>query len=435
MRITSRIKWNIDTWEVVEEEWFEYDGPLALCQDDDDDDDGGTGGDDPGGEEGDDDDDDDDDSDDTDEERWWDREESEEDAEGDAAGIPGEAEWGGYEASPEVQEKIAELFALDPELYARDPSAFRKVMDEAGISPEVSAGLTSQLSKGAAQYERDVSAFRDSMSEFEQVNTDISFLHDISELSGGLSDEENAFLETIRSNATENLISTVNEATTELAGEEIARLVNRGVLQGNIGEAVLAKVYEKSGKLVAEQSRNIESDVAKMGLGISEQRKLNQLSLWDKELEAAMKSSELGITKAGQIGELELGGLALADKTGLEQARLTQDWEKDITGALTTMRGQDIAMMGKRGELELGALEAADKTGLMQTGQTQQWNQSLLQALTQMRGQDIGSLTARETARMQEAMASQEMGAWERAQNTSMFGNIASSLIGALLPW
>ena len=167
----------------------------------------------------------------------------------------------------------------------------------------------------------DTTNVQNILSEFEKINADIKFIHDISELEGGLSDEEKAFLETIRSNATTNLTNAVNESTLDLAETEIARMVDKGVLQGNIGSETMSKIYEKSGKIVGEQSRNIESDVAKMGLQISEQKKLNTLDLWGKE----------------------------------------QTWNQNLLNALTSMRGQDtsfkIAQLGGANNLALANKE------------------------------------------------------------------------------
>ena len=495
MKITTKIKWNIDTWEVLEEEFFEYDGPLALCYGDDPDE-GDEPSEDPWG----------DDYDDlgvggSEEDSFW-----SDVAKGGIAGfvstglnplgaVAGAAggalksavdsfdfsslfsggEYTGGNLGPEpddnagdggvskeVFSKVMRMVQKDPEGLAAatrnnfnpaeylmmnpdvldssygnsfksavqhyqqhgtpegrkgtfslaglttqegiaasgiqgvEASALEKAITEGGTMADTTTPTTTPygdkletvLGKGTAQYQRDTEAFRGAMSEFEKVNTDISFLHDISELSGGLSDDEKAFLETMRSNATENLISTVNEATTELASAEIAKLVNKGVLQGNIGERVLSQVYEKSGKLVAEQSRNIESDVARMGLDISEQKKLNQLSLWNKEMEAAIKSSELGLEKGGKIGSLELGGM-----------------------------------------------EAADRVGVTQTGMDQEWNQSVLQALTSMRGQDISSATALKTGQTQAStqlnIAGQEMSAWKKTTEMDMWGNVGSAIIDA----
>lgn len=183
----------------------------------------------------------------------------------------------------------------------------------------------------------DIERFNSAMTEFSKVNTDIKFIHDISELEGGLSDEEKGFLETIRTTATTNLTEAVNESTLELAQTEIAKLVDRGVLQGDIGSQTIAKIYEKSGKIVGEQSRNIESDVAKMGLQIGEQKKSNQMALWGKELEADIASANVGVDKWKSIGALETAA-----------AGQKQEWNQNLINALTTMRGQDISLEGAK---------------------------------------------------------------------------------------
>jgi len=171
------------------------------------------------------------------------------------------------------------------------------------------------------------------MDNFEKVNTDIKFIHDLTELEGvTLSDEEKGFLETMRQNATTNLTDAVNESTIELAEQKIADLVNRGVLQGNIGSEAISKIYEKAGKVVGEQSRNIESDIANIGFQTLEQKKANQMNLWGKELEADIASATTGTDKWKSMGLLE------TTSQGMKQ-----DWNQSLINALTTMRGQDIS--------------------------------------------------------------------------------------------
>ena len=216
--------------------------------------------------------------------------------------------------------------------------------------------------------------FESAMSEFRNVNTDIKFIHDMSELEGvTLGDEEKKFLETMRVNATTNLTNTVNEATLDLAETEIARMVSRGVLQGNIGSETMSKIYEASGKIIGEQSRNIESDVAGMGLGILEQKKTNQMGLWGQELTADIASAGAGTDKWKSIGMLELG----------------------------------------------------------QDEQTQGWNQNLIQALTTMRGQDTSYAAAKLGAETNLSMANKEMDVWKDVNEQSNWANIGSALINA----
>jgi len=214
--------------------------------------------------------------------------------------------------------------------------------------------------------------FRNAMNEFTSLNTDIKFIHDMAELEGvTLSDEEKGFLETMRSNATTNLTNAVNESTLELAETEIARLVDKGVLQGNIGSETLSKLYEKAGKIVGEQSRNIESDVANLGFQTLQQKKATQVDLWGKELTADIANVGAATDKWKTIGTLELG-----------KKEQEQTWNQNLVNALTTMRGQDISLEGAK----------------------------------------VGATTNL-------SMANQEMSAWKEAQDKQMWGNIGSILI------
>jgi len=258
-----------------------------------------------------------------------------------------------------------------------DPAAPAPAAPVPGSPEDINKQLAERISTSAP----DMTAFNSAMDEFKNVNTDIKFIHDMSELEGvTLSDEEKQFLETMRVNATTNLTNTVNEATLDLAETEIARMVNRGVLQGNIGSETMSKIYEASGKIVGEQSRNIESDVAKMGLGVLEQKKINQMGLWGQELTADIASATIGTDKWKSIGMLELG-----------KAEQTQGWNQNLINALTTMRGQDITM----------------------------------------RGQDISLESAKLGAATNLNMAGQEMSAWKSAQDKQFWGNIGSALINA----
>jgi len=260
-----------------------------------------------------------------------------------------------------------------------------------------------ELGKVSTNISVDMTAFNAAMDELEKVNTDIKFIGSMAELENvTLSDEEKGFLETIRSNATTNMINTVNESTANIAESRIADMVNRGVLQGSIGRETIAKIYETAGKVIGEQSRNIESDIAGMGVGILEQKKQNQMGLWGKQLEADVASTGASLDKWKSIatGELAASG---------------QKLQGDISST--------GASLDKWKGVALGELSG--------TGQQQEWNQNLIQALTTMRGQDTSLAAARLGAETNLSMANKEMDVWKDVNEQSNWANIGSALIKA----
>lgn len=170
--------------------------------------------------------------------------------------------------------------------------------------------------------------FNSAMDAFKSSIEDIKYIGSMAELTGGLSAQETQMLETIRSNATTNLTNAVNESTVDLAQTEISRLVDRGVLQGDIGANIISQVYENAGDTVGAESRNIESDVARMGLDIIDKNKQYQMDMWGKQYDVTRD-------KAAAYGQA---------------AGLQMDWDKSqASNALTRELGQ----------MELGAYESA----------------------------------------------------------------------------
>ena len=188
----------------------------------------------------------------------------------------------------------------------------------------------------------NVSDFDSAMNDFKSSIEDIEYIGSMAELTGGLSEQETQMLETIRSTATTNLTNAVNESTVDIAQTEIAKMVDRGVLQGDIGANIISQVYENAGDTVGEQSRNIESDVAQMGLGIIDKNKQYQMDMWDKQY---------NVTRDKATGYGEAAGLQLDWQKSESSNALTKELAGMELSAYET--AQDKQMWGNLGSSAL----------------------------------------------------------------------------------
>lgn len=120
--------------------------------------------------------------------------------------------------------------------------------------------------------------FNSVMGNYSAVLEDLKYIADLSNLSGGLSNQEQSFIDSIRETATQNLVSSINESTVDLANTEIAKLVDRGVISGGIGEETISRIYDRAGKSIEQGVGSIENSLAQLSLGLVSENKNRALS-------------------------------------------------------------------------------------------------------------------------------------------------------------
>ena len=201
------------------------------------------------------------------------------------------------------------------------------------ITGQWTGNSVGSLEQGSMNLEEFLSKgnFQSAMDDYKSSMEDLKYISDLSGITGGLSAADQSFIDTIRQNATQNLLSTVNESTVELANTEISSLVDRGVLQGGVGKEVLSKVYEKAGETVMRGTRDIETSLASASLDIMQKNK-------DRSLSAT----------TSQVG-------------------LSEDWNKSLLNSLTSMennRAQNALTQSLAGQ-EMSAYKQANWMSLI----------------------------------------------------------------------
>lgn len=195
-----------------------------------------------------------------------------------------------------------------------------------------------------AQARRELSA---ELIDFQMEQ--IQAARDLGEITGDLSEQEMAALNTMETNAIQTLTSTVQEQTEEMMGKTIAQMVDRGVLQGDIGARAMTDIGEASAEAIAQGTAAITSQ--KMGaiIGMGEAQKGRQLQMQGMVQAGAMGREAAQQQWAGQAFGLTGGQQAaqqqFAQTASQFSAGMAQDWEKTQLGAGMQMWG---GMAGQR---------------------------------------------------------------------------------------
>lgn len=188
----------------------------------------------------------------------------------------------------------------------------------------------------------------------------IQAARDLGEITGDLSEQEMTALDTMEINAIQTLTSTVQEQTEEMMGKTIAQMVDRGVLQGDIGAKAMADIGEASAEAIAQGTSAIVSQ--KMGaiVGMGEAQKGRQLQMQEMVQAGAMGREAAQQQWAGQAFGMTGGERAaqqqFAQTASQFSAGLARDWEKTQLGAGMGIWG---GMVGQR--------EAAAERALQQS--------------------------------------------------------------------
>jgi hypothetical protein len=123
-----------------------------------------------------------------------------------------------------------------------------------------------------------------------------------------LSPEEVALLDQIQQNQIETFTNTINERAYDVTQKEISRLVDRGVLQGSVGENVLSNIQEEALKAIAQGTTEITTE-----------RMKNELALIESGREMQWKAGESAKDRYFNqvLAEMEQDAADKANKWGL----------------------------------------------------------------------------------------------------------------------
>jgi len=177
----------------------------------------------------------------------------------------------------------------------------------------------------------------------------IQAARDLGEITGDLSEQEMTALNTMETNAIQTLTSTVQEQTEEMMGKTIAQMVDRGVLQGDIGARAMADIGEASAEAIAQGTSAIVSQKMGAVVGMGEAQKGRQLQMQGMVQAGAMgreAAQQQWVGQAfGMTGGQQAAQQQFAQTASQFSAGLARDWEKTQLGAGMQMWG---GMVGQR---------------------------------------------------------------------------------------
>uniref|UniRef100_A0A6H1Z6L4 Uncharacterized protein n=1 Tax=viral metagenome TaxID=1070528 RepID=A0A6H1Z6L4_9ZZZZ len=229
------------------------------------------------------------------------------------------------------------------------------------------------------------------LSEIEQARK-------LGDMTGSLTSDEKKMFTEMEDSAVANLKSQVNAQTQDVWNTALAELVNRGVLQGTVGQKILGTISSENVRTIAEGSNAIRGQTNANMLQVQEGNK-NRALQWDSML----GQESLGLLGIGQ-------GYANADLNAqLQKLGLGVGANLQFAGIASqeSMSAQNRAL-----QMAIAALNAQTQSSIATAGYANQWKIAGLNAGTQLQ---LGGLYANA------ADKSSMYGAW---------GNMAPFVVG-----
>jgi hypothetical protein len=289
------------------------------------------------------------------------------------------------------------------------------ISESSGLS-SYSAMISSMLAnaKSPEQEATEKQAFqyaRQSLSYAANALTDLEKARAEGAATGQLSDEEKALFDEIESNSLQILKDELAEVTEEDLDAAIVDLVNRGVLNGTVGQNMMKEIASENLKAYSNAAASIVSSLDTSQLGYM-QNKANQfitreaslLGIGANAYETAAQSNISNLA-LGLNSVLALAGLA--SNQAIAEAQLASAWDIASLEASTSM---NIANLNSATSLNVAGLYS----------NAANW-QAALSANTSTYGYDLNAATALAVAGMQANAAN-------TASTYSLWGDFAKGL-------
>ncbi len=236
---------------------------------------------------------------------------------------------------------------------------------------------------------------REQISYASRRLSEIEEARSLGNTSGTLTSEEQAMFDEMETSAVSNLRSQVNSQTEDVWNTAIADLVNRGVLQGTVGDKILGTIASENVKTIAEGTTTIRGTSLANQLNAIQANKNRALS-WDTML----SNESLGLLGTGSnyatsdINSM-LAALGLGVNANITFAGLTS--AEGIAAnslALTESEGAANRALAEA----LAALSANTSWGIAGLNANAAWNIANLSANTAWNIAGLNAATALSTA-------------------------------------
>jgi len=160
-------------------------------------------------------------------------------------------------------------------------------------------------------------------------------MQELGEITGDLTQTEKDMFQTMADNAKQKIADAVNKEQTDIMKEAIASLVDKGVLQGGVGEVVISKIGERALELIEQGSTDIET-----------QKLANMMSTIEGNKNRALQWANLGMNQQQIISGVATQGYQAASQpmitaTGSNQfaAGLRESYGRDVLGGYSSWLG------------------------------------------------------------------------------------------------
>ena len=196
--------------------------------------------------------------------------------------------------------------------------------EELRIQREMLRLITEQQTQ-ATEYMKSQEPYQDAMMQIVEIQLEeIQRARELGQITGDLSEQEMDALNTLEQNAVAELQRVMAHEQEEVFGKHIADLVDRGVLQGTVGENVLEGAEETRQEYLGQGMSEIENQKMRELLRLTQNKRLTQLQ--EKGMALGLSSDTLNYLGgqerfAQQLGQewrqsQFAGGLSMYDIMG-----------------------------------------------------------------------------------------------------------------------
>ncbi|MFC1567321.1 tail fiber domain-containing protein [Thermodesulfobacteriota bacterium] len=220
--------------------------------------------------------------------------------------------------------------------------------------------MTKQLEQLSAEDTPEEKLYKELEMELTQWQLEgIRAAKEAGDISGDLSEDELTTLDQMESNAITNLQERVGRDSQQVMSKVVAEMVDRGVLQGDVGAKAISQVGERTQELLTEGIRDIGTTRMGQQLGLQENKANRELAWRQSLMSGAISQEQFGAGKqmdaVARAQQMYLGSQQMQSQAAQYGAGLTQDWNTAKLGAGIQQWGQ---MAGLRGATAQRALDA-----------------------------------------------------------------------------
>lgn len=230
MQVYTKVVYDIETLEIIEEEHYLYEGEVCKCD--------GGGSDYPS---------------------------------------PSQQELDLYEAQKQAID-LAIQKQSDPTLLAAERATYQYTLNEL-------EDYNATRDQRNALNQKALDLYSQQLSATERLLGDLKTTSQLASLGGGLSDQEQGYIDSIAQSSIKQLTSAVADDFTDIVQGDIAKMAAKGILNSNIATNAIAELTERAQKTISSGTVDIENQRMASILAIQEANKARGMQQQQLELQ------------------------------------------------------------------------------------------------------------------------------------------------------